>query len=493
MYWLAEIKANILKNNNWQSILKNSIAITITLIIGVIPAVVAVYGRLTYLGAMVAVFAPPGQRFGQMAEGLILVLLGSILGIAWGMLGLLLSSLVLDSNVSAAYGLRATFLAIAVVTHGILRASTPRLFLLVFWLFLMSLVILTSGPAGVSLSLLTELAYPIVTAVAVVILVNVLIYPSFSNSLLGQSTVSILHETMRGLVEANEWFLYSITGLDNAKRDDQEVNELRTRLAVLSERKTKLKAQLALSQKQQAECNFELAYTFLPPRALKPISGVTMTRLVKSAIALIGTCESKYSMIGDGHNGSQTDSRPESRTTSKDEWESHSDSSTTSSEAESDSSDSEGSARRRHHKGRHLRRIELVKPVREIESGDINLLEHLVFQVRAPISALQSEMEQAMQAITSVLAFCFDISMLPPPLVRPSGIIAADVDLRIEQFRQALEQFDQESATALGQAASTVYKKELKVSHSCHFHLPHTCHHLPPEVIWERDCVFVEK
>ncbi|KAH7031257.1 uncharacterized protein B0I36DRAFT_242604 [Microdochium trichocladiopsis] len=461
---MAGIKANLMRNNLWQSILKNSLATTITLIIGIIPAIVAVYGHLTYLGAMVSVFAPPGQRFGQMAEALILVLVGAMSGVAWGMLGLFLSELVLESNISAAYGIRAVFFALAVLGHGILRASTPRLFLAVFWLLLMSLVILTSSSMGVSLAILTELAYPILTATAVIVLVNILIYPSFSNGLLGHSTINMLHETLKSLADANEWFFSSLVGLDSKEKQVQVVSDLRTRLALLSERKTKLKAQLAASQKQQAECNFELAYTFLPPRSLKPINGALMTRFVKATIALIGACESKYSMIGEQYMENDDRSDAPSEAISDDDSDSDADSETSSSDIDidSDSSDDEKSVKQGVRKSKHVRKIELVRPVREVEGGDITLLEHLIFQVRAPILALQAEMEQAVQVVTSVLAFCFDVSTLPPSHVKPYGIIAAELDVRTEIFVRALAQFDQESATALSQAATTVYKKEYK-------------------------------
>lgn len=458
----SEIKANVLRNQLWQTILKNTICTTITLIIGIIPSIVAVFGHLTYLGAMVSVFAPPGQRFGQMAEALILVLVGTVVGIAWGMLGLYLSELVLVASESAAYGIRAAFFALALLVHGILRASTPRLFLAVFWLLLMSLVILAGSSTGVSVALLTQLAYPIATAAAIIVLVNVAIYPSFSNGLLGQSTISILHETLTSLTAANGWFLSSVAGLDGTKGQTQVVKDLRARLAALTDSKTKLKIELAAAQKQQAECNFELAFAFLAPRSLKPISGTRMTRFVKATTALIGACESKYSMIGEQGPEGEDATDTGSHALSDDGSESDSDLSSSA----GDTSGIEDERHTGHHpvvKSRHVRRVELVRPVREVEGGDITLLEHLIFQVRAPISALQVEMEHAVRVITSTLAFCYDVSALPAAYRKPSGVLTQEIDVRIELFSRALAQYDQESATALGQAATTVYKKDSKV------------------------------
>jgi hypothetical protein len=71
------------------------------LAIGLIPAVVNVFGRSTYLGAMTTVFGHPGQRLGQVTESLALILTGTIVGLGWSMLGLYLSSLVAKNNASA--------------------------------------------------------------------------------------------------------------------------------------------------------------------------------------------------------------------------------------------------------------------------------------------------------------------------------------------------------------------------------------------------------
>lgn len=175
-------------------------------------------------------------------------------------------------------------------------------------------------------------------------------------------------------------------------------------------------------------------------------------------------------MIGEQQGNENKKERPPPSLDSEDEPTSGSDSvfGLSSSESDAASTDDEWAEINNKHKAaprsKHLRRIDLVKPVREVESGDIDLLEHLIFQVRAPLCALQLEMRQAVRVITSTVAFCYDVRELPDQYTRPAGIMVEEIDTRIGLFTQALGQFDQESGNALAQAATTVYKKDAQVS-----------------------------
>ncbi len=60
------IWTNLQTNHLWQRMLKNTLATTIAVILALIPAVVAVYGKAAYLGPITTVFGHPGRRFGAM-------------------------------------------------------------------------------------------------------------------------------------------------------------------------------------------------------------------------------------------------------------------------------------------------------------------------------------------------------------------------------------------------------------------------------------------
>ncbi|KAI0840724.1 hypothetical protein F5Y06DRAFT_261613 [Hypoxylon sp. FL0890] len=462
--WLSTVKSNLQRNNLWKRITKNTVCTTITLIIGLIPAVIAVYGKSTYLGAMVSVFSHPGQRFGQMAESLMLITLGTFVGIGWGILGLYLSSLVYDDNDQAAWGIRAVFFALAVIFHGVLRSWAPRLFLFVFFFLLINITILTSIATSVSASIITAIVYPVLTAVGVIILANITIFPEFSSGFLGISTIETLCASIHCFQESGDWFMSNSeqpAGGD-AEKEKAASMALRTRLIALTEKKAKLRTQLGSCKKAQAESNFELVFTVLPPRSLKPISMTLMSRLVQVTICLINACESKYALAGYKYEERASEQRDE-RTTDTENSESESDDSpNTESESDSDAGKSASEAKKSHRKSRIAKNLELVKPIREIESGDIQLLEHILCQIRGPTKTLQEHIQEAVYVITAALAYCYDVPRLPSGAPTPKGITLEEIDLRINIFAKALSLFDQDSAAALEHAASIEYGRELR-------------------------------
>ncbi|TGJ83687.1 hypothetical protein E0Z10_g5076 [Xylaria hypoxylon] len=409
--------------------LKNVTSTTITIIIGVIPAVVKVYGTSTYLGAMTSVFGQPGQRFGKMAETLSLIALGTFLGLGWSNLGLHLSGLVYDTSVHAALAIRAVFFVLAVILHGVLRSSAPRLFQLVLFFMLVNLSVLTSSARAVTLSAFKTTVYPIFTAIGVVIFINVTLFPQFSSGFLGTSTIETLSETIDIFQAAGDWFMSSTEDGDEEKTSPKA---MRTRLAALSNKKPKLRARLGSCKAVQAECNFELVLTVLPPRSLKPISVTMMTSLVQVTTSLINACESKFALAAYNDKEHVSDElRDEKANGDQDE---------------SDSSPDEGVTE-------HQRNINLIKPIRQIESGDIDILEHIMSTIRHPAKEMQDQIEGAVHLITSALAYCYDVSQLPSGSRKPDGIPLQEMDIRMEIFAEALARFDIDSVAALSSAA----------------------------------------
>ncbi|KAK5628309.1 hypothetical protein RRF57_004024 [Xylaria bambusicola] len=425
--WLGEVAANVRKKAVWQPMLKNVISTIIVIIIGVIPAVVSVYGKSTFLGAIASVFGQPGQRFGKMVEIISLIVLGTFLGLGWGNFGLYLSSLVHDSNIHAAWTIRAVFFVLAVIFHGVLRSAAPRLFQLVFFFMLINLGPLTSSGWTVTLSQFKAVVYPILTAICVVILVNITIFPQFSSSFLGTSTIEALTETINSFHEAGDWFMCK----KEDGRKETSPKTMRSRLAALSNKKPKLRARLRSCKAVQAECNFELVLTVLPPRSLKPVSVTMMTRLVQITTSLINACESKFALAAYGDMEDKTIASGNEKAND--------------SPIESDtSSDNELSE--------YQRNIDFIKPVREIESGDINILEQIMLKIRHPAKAMQDQIRDAVHLIMSTLAYCYDVQ-LPSRSPKPDGILLQEMDIRIDIFSRALAQFDSDSVTALESAA----------------------------------------
>ncbi|KAM3085092.1 hypothetical protein ACMFMG_003524 [Clarireedia jacksonii] len=504
---------NLQTNHLWQRILKNTLATTIAVIIAVLPAVVAVYGKAAYLGPIVTVFGHPGRRFGMMVEALVLVLSGTLVGAAWSMLALYLSSLIYDSNPQAAYTIRGIFLAAAVFVHGILRSRTPRLFLFVLLLVIVSVLL-----------------YPILTAIPLLLVVNTTVFPEFSSSFLGITTIETLGETVRALRDAGKYFIASAEGAEVAiagtlaQENGEELHRSPTyaepppekpdtdtrlreklfsifhkkkdvtepvpekvqkkapepvKLKSLTDRKTKLRSKLSSCKSAQQECNFELAWAVLPPKDVKPISVIEMKKLVANTIALIGACESKYALIGDENDKADAPNPDEAQlksiaenagvdtTEGEESSRPTTDVEDTHNESGIDDKKPSRKERRKQKKKRRKDRkkvkslvetekenLELVKPRKEIEYGDIDLLKYLVQRIAKPLSDLQEKIDRSVDVVSSALAYCYDVPKLPSGIRAPSGIELEEIDIRVDILIDAIADFDRTSAAALEGAAA---------------------------------------
>lgn len=473
----------------------------------------------------------------MMAEALILSLAGTMLGVAWSMLALYLSSLIYDSNPQAAFTIRGIFLAIALFFHGILRSHAPRLFLMVLLLIIVAVVSMTSTATAVSTPSVTQLVYPIVTAIAVLLAVNTLVFPESSSSFLGITTIETLGETVGALRDAGRYFIASAEGSESAIADTNletvnsasgsangadlnrpptlaerppkksEVNCLTLRQKLLSifhktqtlpgpaptnaeksrqpvklksltDKKAKLRAKLAGCKAAQQECNFELAWAVLPPKDVKHISDIEMKRLVANTIALIGACESKYALMGDENDKKETETKEEAQLKSVAE-----NAGVDNSEAEDTSrpmtdmdthdelsSDEKKPSRKERRKQKNKRRkdrkkvksliekemenLELIKPRKEIEYGDIDLLKYLVQRIAKPLSELQEKIDRSVDVVSSSLAYCYDVPKLPSGIRAPAGIRLEEIDIRVDILIDAIADFDRTSALALEGAAA---------------------------------------
>lgn len=500
----------MISNNLWQRMLKNTLATTITLILAMSPPVVEVYGKAAYLATITTVFGHPGRRFGMMAEALILAVCGTLLGMAWSAFGLYLSSLVYHNNSPAAYTIKGLFLAVVLLVHGFLRSNTPRLFIMVLLLVIVSVVSLTGTAVSVSKPLITQVLYPILTAVGILLLVNTCVFPEFSSKFLGNTTIQTLDQTIDTLRDAGRYFVQRTEPVaeQSKKEEETESSETNTeaekqeipkstalsilfhpskwynrgdvdgtksndppsssaakvvKLKALTDAKAKLRSKLASCKSLQQECNFELAFAVLPPRDLKPISVTDMQKLVANTVALIGACESKYALMGDQASVNITSSAGDAAGEDiKDSSGDESDSSqrVTSAEEISEYESDARTVKRRKKKKRKRRpldrdreNLELVKPIKEIESGDVELLEYLVGRIAEPLRALQENIDRSVEVIKSCLAYAYDVPKLPSGSRAPTGIKLEELDIHIDIMAQKLTNFDQSSASALEGAA----------------------------------------
>ena len=411
-----------------------------------------VIGKAAYLAAITTVFGHPGRRFGQLVEALILVVLGVSFGVAWSTLGLYLSSLTVNRNPPAAYAVKGVFLAVAIIVHAFLRSYAPRLFPGLILLAIASAVTLLSTATQVTKTAVTQVLYPILFAVGVILLINLLLFPEFSSSFLGQATIETLSDIAKSLEDAGRYFSSTqdnsgakpVTGANHSREGSNDVEKpialkhlhpqiddyptdqvsghnitgrmtdsierkfhkratrdneslkvdehvkpsgpnqcsMTVQLSALTIAKGSLRQKVAGCKDAQNECNFEIAFSVLPPRDLKLISTRSMTKLLANTVAIISTCESKFALAGDSaDDGSRKKSAQHEEKTMKEHGVSDED------VAKVD--------------------LELLKPHREIEFGDIHLLRFLLNRVAKPYREINPVVSKAVTLITSCIAYTY--------------------------------------------------------------------------------------
>lgn len=443
-----------------------------------VPRIGTALGPAAYLGAITTVFAHPGRRFGQLVEALILALAGTFLGLAWALFGLYLSSLVVSINSPAAYSIRGAFLAFALFFHGFIRSNTPRLFIFVLLLIIVSIVTLTSTASTVTTASATQILYPILAAVGVILIVSLIMFPEFSSSFLGETTIETLHDAAEALQNAGHYFtdskksnatpksrldkdetkaekssqnitqrpaksifndiLHRFRRSDKPRSSDADTASEDTVVSLhdLVGAKANLRSKLSTCKTAQTECAFEVAYTVLPPRRLKPISNKSMKKLVANVVAVIGACESKFALLGESVEPDQNVTKTTSlefKTIGKDGGNGCNDVLPKPERSIAD----------------EKTELDLVKPKREIESADAKLLEHLLKRITVPFTKFNAVITKAISCVTICIAYSYDVPTLPSGAKCPKGLVIEEIDLYLEELGEALRAFDTEIAASL--------------------------------------------
>ena len=477
---------------------------------------------------MTTVFAHPGRRFGQLVESLLLAVFGGVLGTAWSSLGIYSGSLILSRNPSATFTIRGVFFLMAVLFHGFLRSRTPRLYTFVLLMIIVCISGFTTTSTNVTHTYVTQLLYPVLMAAGVILFVNIGIFPEFSSRFLGTSTIETLNDTANALADAGHYFIQA--GHSAEQRGDTTIyisdeNPIRTGkggnlhniplfkpntrtsfitaslhknsgkvkntvteqskilpLSALTSIKTKLRAKLSSCQSAQSECQFEVAFSVLPPRYMRGISKQAMRRLVGNTTAVIGACESRYALLGEVDLGLGGAGNP---------IKENSDRSMTDDAAESPAATSCRKATIEAHQSRPSSRelrsydglkdfdLGLIKAKKEIEFADVHLLRHLLQRITNPYLELESAYMRTVGIVTSCIAFAYvcsfnllstftahplqDVPQLPSGAKTPSDISLEELDGHLENMHGALEKFDEDSASALDGATAIQERNEEKL------------------------------
>ena len=383
---------------------------------------------------MITVFSHPGRRVGQLIEALTLALAGGFLGIAYSLLGLYLSSLLMVSNTEAAYALRGIFLAIALMLHGFYRSHAPRIFLFVLLFIIEAVTTLVTSSEFVTVQLVKQLVYPILLAGAVIFLSNILIFPEFSSAFLGKATINALEDVSLAFAKAGNYFvgrtnIGSSPQIESSPGHNRKASgDLRgpnstqqlVKLADVVAMKSLIRKALTSCRNAQNESQYEVAYSHVPPHSLSPISKKAMKKLVTHTIAVIGACETSYALLGEA--------------------------------APQDAGVKDTKQRGSNRIAQSINgRVDLdtLKPHREIEFGDIRLLRYLLGKIRYPYVDFQTSISNCVTVVMTCLAYACDVPDLPSKSQMPRCIAPEEIDIHHQALQAAISSFDSDTTAAL--------------------------------------------
>ncbi|PCD39969.1 hypothetical protein FGRA07_01240 [Fusarium graminearum] len=458
-------------NDLWQQIVKCSIACIASVIAVITPEAVAILGPATFLAPMGVIFAHPGQRTGIMIEALMMLVLGTAAGLGWSILGLFLSSFIVDESKAAAYTIRGVFLALASVFHGYIRSAAPRAFLFVAFYLIACLIVLLGKQDRVSMSVFTNVAYPTLIGAGISLVANLSMFPESSSNFVGLAAIDALCETMDTLTRATHWFItpggdsyeelshVELTMTSTVKsvpeKPKRKKNFITKRMAQfpnpfkpsqnryrvstvpvglatiasLTSAKGKLRSRLAQCKNAQREVNYEITLSVLPPASMKPLTNSHMGDLVQNITNIIGACENKFAVV-ENDDGSNDDS-----TTT----------------ADSSNGEPSGGITRMNTFEVYQQKLENAKPPREVELSNASLLEAIIARIREPTAKFDAVIKDAVRLVITCVAYCYDVPKLPSGLPVPKDISLHELDYRIDLLAEAIANFDSSCSSELRQ------------------------------------------
>ncbi|KAF8434433.1 hypothetical protein BGX38DRAFT_1219730 [Terfezia claveryi] len=454
-------------------IIRCAIATAVTVIIALLPGIKAIYGPMAYLGPLTTVFVlgHPGRRLGGMIEALVLGLIGISVGTGWATLGTYLGSMYYKSNPSVTMGIRAIFLTIAMLVHGYIRSATPRLFVMVLLMAVPVVIGVTSTSFYISGTFVTKLLYPMMTAIAILLIVNILIFPEFGATGLGLTTVETLQRTITILNGATDFFVESFGNLPFAPGTghphhpgEHILDKKVIRLAELTASRSTLRAKVAECKSVYRDCAFDISYSCLAPKELKPIAGKGMSKLVMNVMALIGACESKYALMGTaelweergGDDVSPGKVEKEGGGKAK-----------VGKEKEKEMGGSKERDKEKEEKKEAT--VSGLKVKRAIEGGDQQLLKYLLRRITVPVNTLQRNIDRSIDVISTCVAIVYDVPRLPSlkqggAVRHPAGVLLQELDTYIDCLSEAITLFAETSTQALEGAADLQALNEKSVT-----------------------------
>lgn len=295
-----------------QRIAKSTVNSTVALIFCLIPKVKDHIGTEPVMLPLISVMVHPGRRVSGTIQGAIYCLTGLIFGLAYAIFGRFLAQECLGDSwrtlselqqyaihykrYEAGLAIMAVFETLMLFFHGWMRSVSHHYFGTVFPLFLVVhfafMAPLTESPGVIAKSFST----PFYLGIAMSIFWNLLLFPEFGSTFLGNATIDTFNEVHRAIDDSINFFI---------SVDCQESESLYKKAPISLSKLLKVKS--AINKKVGncelvlEECIYEISYSYVSPTQLEPIINL-LKPLSMYINGLVNACQLEFILLGKQQN-----------------------------------------------------------------------------------------------------------------------------------------------------------------------------------------------
>ncbi|SCU99232.1 LAME_0G02366g1_1 [Lachancea meyersii CBS 8951] len=301
-----------------QRILKSTIHATVSLIFCLIPEIRDRLGNQPAMLPLIAVIVHPGRRVSATIQGAIYCTTGLLVGLAYALLGRVLAQKCLGSTwhsiseaqhyansfvrYESALAVLAVFEVFMLFFHGWMRSVSHHYFGIVFPLFLVVHFAFNASLDQTAGTVAKAFSVPFYLGIGMALFWNLVLFPEFGSTYLGNSTVDALNEIHRSIDSALNFFI-SIDIKDSSK---SLYKEEPISLARLLNMKKSIDSKVSSCDLILEECIYEISYSYVSPADLKPVIQ-SFSNLLKYINALINACQLEFLLVGRPNSGAEND------------------------------------------------------------------------------------------------------------------------------------------------------------------------------------------
>ncbi|SCU96738.1 LADA_0H02476g1_1 [Lachancea dasiensis] len=356
-----------------QRIFKSTVSATVALIFCLIPKVRDRLGNQPAMLPLIAVMVHPGRRISATIQGAMYCITGLLIGLAYSLLGRFVAQRCLGhtwNSISeleqyslnyrryeSALALLAVFETLMLFVHGWMRSVSHHYFHIVFPLFLVVHFAFMAPLTENAGTIAKAFSVPFYLGIAMSIFWNLMLFPEFGSTYLGNNTMDVLNEIHKSIDSAINFFIsIDVKDLSQSLYDEEPIS-----LAKLLKLKSSIDGKVSNCNLVLEECMYEISYSYLSPSDLAAIIK-RFDHLSKYISALINACQLEFMLLG------------------------------------------------RHRKQAAGDGV-MLKTEKEIYHADAKKLLKVLKQMKAPIFDLHKTLSQSLFIIKAALAYCFDVKM----------------------------------------------------------------------------------